>query len=199
MLLRLRNGRRAFLAAKVFSSPSRRTVQTTLLALKGHPALSEGSVNFRADLRKCAACRDNIARGGSPSHANRSGLEKDGIQRRRGQCTSRWWRGRRKWGGRQRRADHDSRTLLRSALADQLPLEGFRCLFRGSGDCAFARGKIANCGVVAVDVAIDKPPGRRLEAPELLFGGTFSSVDSRASLLEAIRRRRSRSGDVSGG
>ena len=55
-----------------------------------------------------------------------------------------------------------------------------------------------SCGVVAVDVAIDKPAGRRLEAPELLFGGTFSSADSRASLLEAIRRR-SRSGDVAGG
>ena len=74
-----------------------------------------------------------------------------------------------------------------------------RCMFRAElPDCAFARGKIANCGVVAVDVAIDKPAGRRLEAPELLFGGTFSSVDSRASLLEAIRRRRSRT-DVSGG
>ena len=72
-------------------------------------------------------------------------------------------------------------------------------MFRAEGgDCAFARGKIANCGVVAVDILIEKPPGSRLEAPELLFGGTFSSVDSRASLLEAIRRR-SRSGDVSRG
>ena len=74
-----------------------------------------------------------------------------------------------------------------------------RYMFRAEGgDCAFARGKIANCGVVAVEVSVERPAGRRLEAPELLFGGTFSSVDSRASLLEAIRRRRSRT-DVSGG
>ena len=59
-------------------------------------------------------------------------------------------------------------------------------------DCAFARGKIANCGVVAVDVAVERPAGRRLEAPELLGGGggdVFERGQPRVA-PGVIRRRR---------
>ena len=191
---------RAFLAAqKVFSSPSRRTVQTALLGLKGHPALTEGSVVLRADLRevRTAHGRDNIARASGVAIRTQAvaGLEKDeypavdadGVHHK-------WWASAAENEATvRRRVDRELAQLcLRSdaALIFNSHSKFIRCMFRAElPDCAFARGKIANCGVVAVDVSIDKPPGRRLEAPELLFGGTFSSADSRASLLEAVRRR----------
>ena len=201
---------RAFLAAqKVFSSPSRRTVQTALLALKGHPALIDGSVVLRADLRevRTAHGRDNIARVSGVAIRTQAvaGLEQgeypavdaDGVHHD-------WWASAAENEATvRRRVDRELAQLcLRSDASAIMNSHSkfIRCMFRAElPECAFARGKIANCGVVAVDVAIDKPPGRRLEAPELLFGGTFSSADSRASLLEAVRRRRSRSSDVSGG
>ena len=201
---------RAFLAAqKVFSSPSRRTVQTALLALKGHPALIDGSVVLRADLRevRTAHGRDNIARVSGVAIRTQAvaGLENgeyaavdaDGVHHA-------WWASAAENEATvRRRVDRELAQLcLRSEASAIMNSHSkfIRCMFRAElPECAFARGKIANCSVVAVDVAIDKPPGRRLEAPELLFGGTFSSADSRASLLEAVRRRRSRSSDVSGG
>ncbi len=200
---------RAFLAAKkVFSSPSRRTVQTALLALKGHPALREGSVVLRADLRevRTAHGRDNIARASGVAIRTQAvaGLEKDEYATVDADAVHhKWWASAAENEATvRRRVDRELAQLcLRSdaALIFNSHSKFIRCMFRAElPECAFARGKIANCGVVAVDVSIEKPPGRRLEAPELLFGGTFSSVDSRASLLEAIRRR-SRSGDVSGG
>ena len=200
---------RAFLAAKkVFSSPSRRTVQTALLALKGHPALSEGSVVLRADLRevRTAHGRDNIARASGVAIRTQAvaGLAKDEYPTVDADAVAHeWWASAAEDAATvRRRVDRELAQLcMRSdaSLIFNSHSKFIRCMFRAEGgDCAFARGKIANCGVVAVDVAIDKPAGRRLEAPELLFGGTFSSADSRASLLEAIRRR-SRSGDVSGG
>ena len=200
---------RAFLAAKkVFSSPSRRTVQTALLALKGHPALVDGSVVLRADLRevRTAHGRDNIARASGVAIRTQAvaGLEKGEYPAVDADAVHHAW-----WASAaeneatvRRRVDRELAQLcLRSDASAIMNSHSkfIRCMFRAElPDCAFARGKIANCGVVAVDVLIDKPPGRRLEAPELLFGGTFSSADSRASLLEAIRRR-SRSGDVAGG
>ena len=191
---------RAFLAAqKVFSSPSRRTVQTALLALKGHPALIDGSVVLRADLRevRTAHGRDNIARVSGVAIRTQAvaGLENgeyaavdaDGVHHA-------WWASAAENEATvRRRVDRELAQLcLRSEASAIMNSHSkfIRCMFRAElPECAFARGKIANCGVVAVDVAIDKPPGRRLEAPELLFGGTFSSADSRASLLEAVRRR----------
>ena len=191
---------RAFLAAKkVFSSPSRRTVQTALLGLKGHPALTEGSVVLRADLRevRTAHGRDNIARASGVAIRTQAvaGLEKDEYPNVDADSVHHAW-----WASAaeneatvRRRVDRELAQLcLRSDASAIMNSHSkfIRCMFRAEGgDCAFARGKIANCGVVAVDILIEKPPGSRLEAPELLFGGTFSSVDSRASLLEAVRRR----------
>lgn len=187
-------------AGVVFSSPSRRTVQTALLGLSGHPALVKMPVFLRAELRevRTAHGRDNVARVSGVAVRSQAlaglvegeypAVDSSAVQHR-------WWAS----------SAEDAQVVARRvdrALA-QLALRPkssaifvshskfIRCMFRAEGgeDCSFARGKVANCGVVAVDVAFDAPAGSRLVDPELLFGATFSTVDSRASLLESISRR----------